>query len=141
MLVVTAVFFCTLGLFFSSFSQRTLISTVLSYSSILISFIFFILCLFFISALGSIGNYPSPLVEDLITASVWLLFSTNPFFAAVMSEVILIEEQSLYLTASNTILQTSFSMPSPWIIYVVFYIVLTIVLISLSVYFVNRQDR
>jgi ABC-type transport system involved in multi-copper enzyme maturation permease subunit len=140
MLVVTAIFFCTLGLFFSSFSQRTLIATVFSYASILISFIVFIFFLFFISAMGSYNN-PSIVIESIVTASTWFLFSTNPFYAATMSEVILVDEQSLFLTTSNIIGNSSFPLPSPWIIYVVFYTILTILLVSLSVYFVKRPDR
>ncbi len=141
MLVITAIFFCTLGLFFSSFSQRTLMATVFSYSAILISFVAFIILLIFFSAVGSYNAYPSPIMEDIVTASTWFLFSTNPFFAATMSEVILIDEQSLFLTTSNAIGYSSFPLPSPWIIYIAFYIILTIVLIALSIFFVNRPDR
>jgi hypothetical protein len=141
MLVVTAIFFCTLGLFFSSFSKRTLISTVFSYASILLSFIVFILLLFFISIIGSYNSYPSTLVENIVTASIWFLFSTNPFYAATVSEVILIDEQSLFITTNSILGTSSFPLPSPWIIYVVFYSFLTVLLIGLSVYFVNRPDR
>jgi len=145
MLVVTAIFFCALGMFYSSFAQRTLIATVLSYATILVSFIFFIMLLFLISAFNSYffgyNNPPSTLFQNIITIAVWFLFSTNSVFAAVMSEVVLIEEQSLYLTTSNFFGNTSLTLPSPWIIYVAFYIFLTVVLISLSVYFVNRPDR
>jgi len=145
MLVVTAIFFCALGMFYSSFAQRTLIATVLSYATILVSFIFFIMLLFLISAFNSYffgyNNPPSTLFQNIITIAVWFLFSTNSVFAAVVSEVVLIEEQSLYLTTSNFFGNTSLTLPSPWIIYVAFYIFLTVVLISLSVYFVNRPDR
>jgi ABC-type transport system involved in multi-copper enzyme maturation permease subunit len=141
MLVITAIFFCTLGLFFSSFSQRTLIATVFSYASILISLIVFIIFLFFISVLGSSSSTPSVLVENIVTVAIWFLFSTNPFFAATMSEVILIDEQSLFITTNNILGTSSLPLPSPWIIYTIFYIILTLVLIGLSVYFVNRPDR
>jgi ABC-type transport system involved in multi-copper enzyme maturation permease subunit len=141
MLVVTAIFLCSLGLFFSSLSQRTLISTVLSYASILVSFIFFILILFSISVLGGINTYPSGLAEDLFSAALWFLFSTNSFFAAVMSEVILIEDQSLFITTNSFLGSTSFPLPSPWIVYVVFHILFTVLLIALSVYFIHRPDR
>lgn len=145
MLVVTAIFFCALGMFYSSFAQRTLIATVLSYATILVLFIFFIMLLFLISAFDSYffgyNNPPSTLFQNIIIIAVWFLFSTNSVFAAVVSEVVLIEEQSLYLTTSNFFGNTSLTLPSPWIIYVAFYIFLTVVLISLSVYFVNRPDR
>jgi ABC-2 type transport system permease protein len=145
MLVVTAVFFCTLGMFYSSFAQRTLIATVFSYATILVSFIFFILLLFSISIIDSTysnSGFASTLSENITTVAVWFLFSTNPLFAATMSEVILVDEQSLYVTTSNVFFgSTSLPLPSPWIIYVVFYVILTIALISLSIYFVNRPDR
>ena len=141
MLVVTAIFFCTLGLFFSSFSKRTLIATVLSYSSILISFIVFIIFLFFISVIDSYNKFPSTLVKNIVTVGMWLLFSTNPFFAATVSEAVLINNQNLFMTTNSFIGNSSLLLPSPWIIYAVFYIILTILLISLSVYFVNRPDR
>jgi ABC-2 type transport system permease protein len=145
MLVVTAIFFCALGMFFSSFAQRTLIATVFSYAAILVSFLFFIMLLFFIGAFDSYffgyNNSPPTVLQNIMTIGVWFLFSTNSLFAAVMSETVLIEDQSLYLTTSSFFGNTSLTLPSPWIIYVAFYIVLTVVLISLSVYFVNRPDR
>ncbi len=140
MLVVTAVFFCTLGLFFSSISQRTLLSTVFSYASILLSFIVFIFLLFFIGMLGSI-NARSVITETVLTTAAWFIFSINPFFAATISEIILIDEQSLWLTSSNLFGTTSFPLPSPWIIYVIFNILLSVLLITLSIYFVKRPDR
>jgi ABC-type transport system involved in multi-copper enzyme maturation permease subunit len=141
MLVVTAIFFCTLGLFFSSFLQRTLLATVYSYSTILISFILFLLFLFFINIIDSYTSSPPALIENFLTAATWALFSTNPFFAAVVSEILLIEDQTLYLTSNVFFGNTSLTLPMPWIIYLVFYILLTILLISLSVYFVKRPDR
>jgi hypothetical protein len=145
MLVVTAVFFCALGMFYSSFAQRTLIATVFSYATILISFILFILLLFSIGIIDSsysYGGFTSTLAENITTVAVWFLFSTNSLFAATMSEVILVDEQSLYVTTSNVFFgSSSLPLPSPWIIYLVFYVILTIILIGLSIYFVNRPDR
>jgi len=141
MLVVTALFFCALGLFFSSLSQRTLVSTVLSYAFILVSFVFFFFFLFFLNILGVIGSSAYKPLEELMNAAAWLLLSINPFFAAVMSEIILIEEQNLFLTAGGYLGSTSFPLPSPWIVYIVFHIALTALLLSLSVYFVARPDQ
>ena len=140
MLVITAIFFCTLGLFFSSFSQRTLTATVFSYASILISFVVFSIFLFFISAIGSFNN-PSTPIKNIVSISMWFLFSTNPFYAATLSEVILIDEHSLFITTNNLLGSSSIPLPSPWIIYVIFYVILTTILIGMSVYFVNRPDR
>ncbi|MCA2002600.1 MAG: ABC transporter permease [Chloroflexi bacterium] len=141
MLAVTVLFFCALGLFFSSFSRRVLVSTVLSYGSILIFTVLFALLLAFINLLGILE--PSNAVwEELLNAAVWLLLSTNPFFAAIVSEIILTEEQSLFFTANSFLGTTSsFPLPSPWIVYVVFHIALSALLLSLSVYFVAQPDQ
>jgi len=141
MLVVTAVFFCTLGLFFSSFAKRTLIATVSCYATILLSFIVLILLLFFISVFESSSIFQSTITDDILSVLIWFLFSTNPFFAAAASEMILIENQSLFITTSGIFGSSSIPLLSPWIIYTVFYSFITILLIVLSIYFVNRPDR
>jgi ABC-2 type transport system permease protein len=141
MLVVTAIFFCTLGLFFSSFAKRTIIATVSSYATILLSFIVLILLLFFISVFNSSSFFQSTITDDILNIIIWFLFSTNSFFAAAMSETILIDNQSLFITTSGIFGSSSIPLLSPWIIYITFYIFVTILLILLSVYFVNRPDR
>jgi len=142
MLVITAIFFCTLGLFFSSFSKRTLISTVFSYGSILLSLIFFVLFLFFMGVFSSSTFSNGPYIEDIVNTAMWFIFSTNPFFAAVVSELILIEDQSLFFTTNNIFGSGSLlPLPLPWIIYIVFYIFLTIILICFSIFFVSRPDK
>lgn len=141
LLVVTAIFYCTLGLFFSSFAKRTLIATVSSYATILLSFVVLILLLFFTSVFQSSSFFRSTITEDILNILIWFLFSTNPFFAAAVSEVILIDSQSLFFTTSGMFGSSSMPLPSPWIIYVVFYGFITILLIGLSIYFVNRPDR
>jgi hypothetical protein len=141
MLVVTAVFFCTLGLFFSSFAKRTLIATVSSYAAILLSFVILILMLFFTSIFSSSSILQSTAIENALNVLIWFLFSTNPFFAAVVSEAILIDSQSLFITTSGIFGSSSIPLLSPWIIYTTFYIIVTILLIVLSIYFVNRPDR
>ena len=141
MLVVTAVFFCTLGLFFSSFAKRTLIATVSSYATILLSFIVLILLLFFVGVFESSNIFQSSITDAMLNILLWFLFSTNPFFAAAMSESILIDNQSLFFTTSGIFGSSSIPLLSPWIIYITFYIFVTILLIALSIYFVNRPDR
>jgi len=142
MLVVTAFAFCALGIFFSSFMKRTLTSTVSSYAAILLSFlalaIFFILIAFFDTSFSSLAN--SRLYENLLLVALWLLVSTNPLLAAVVSEVILIDQQNLFYTTAP-FGTSSFSLPSPWIIYVVVYVLVSILMVFLSIRFVSRPDR
>ena len=141
MLVVTALFFCTLGIFFSSFMKRTLSATVSSYATVLGSFLLLALLLFMIAYLESTSSGNFPVRQRIITLSVWFLISMNPFMAAIISEVILVDQQSLFMT-NNPMFGTGISyLLSPWITYVSIYLALTIILIVLSIYKVKRPDR
>jgi ABC-type transport system involved in multi-copper enzyme maturation permease subunit len=144
MLVVTAVFFCTLGIFFSSIMKRTLTATVASYAVILLSFLILVMIFFLIAYIESISynSLGTQALESILTLILWFLISTNPLMSAVISEVILVDQQSLFFT-QNTLFGGSgpSTLPSPWLIYVAFYLFLTLVLMLLSIYFVKRPDR
>jgi ABC-type transport system involved in multi-copper enzyme maturation permease subunit len=144
MLVVTAVFFCTLGIFFSSFMKRTLSATVASYAVILLTFLILVVIFFLVAYVESFSynTFGSQAMEYLLTVILWFLISTNPLMAAVISEVILVDQQSLFYTSNSLFGSSGPSiLISPWLIYVVFYLFLTVVLILLSIYFVKRPDR
>jgi ABC-type transport system involved in multi-copper enzyme maturation permease subunit len=146
MLVVTAIFYCTLGIFFSSLMRRTLAATISSYAAILLSFLLIGVMFFLIAYIESISysspTPPSKTSQYILIGILWFLISTNPLVAAVMSEVILVDQQSLFFTNSSVFGSNGPStMISPWIIYVGFYSVLTLILIALSIYFVKRPDR
>jgi ABC-type transport system involved in multi-copper enzyme maturation permease subunit len=141
MLVVTAIFFCTLGIFFSSFMKRTLPATVASYAAILSSFLVLIAIFFLIAYFESTSFNSNSVREYILIRVIWFLISTNPFMAAVISEVILVDQQSLFLTNSPILGSGSAQLLSPWIIYVLFYLWLTIVMIVLSIRKVSSPDR
>jgi len=143
MLVVTALFFCTLGIFFSSFLKRTLAATVSSYAAILSSFLVLVMIFFLIAFVEAVSyNTNTGIDEYVLTVLIWILVCTNPLMAAVMSEVILVEEQSLFYTTSSMFGGSGPAfLPSPWIVYVLFYTLLTVILILLSIHFVRRPDR
>jgi ABC-type transport system involved in multi-copper enzyme maturation permease subunit len=140
MLIISAIYFCALGLFFSSLMKRTLAATVSSYAVILLSILMLGVILFlgtFLDATSSINI----IQETVLTIFLWFLISINPLLAAIFSEMILIEEQNLFYT-SNTLFGNSLSyLPSPWIVYVIVYLVVTIILVYLSIRFVSRPDR
>lgn len=139
MLVVTALFFCTLGLFFSSFVKRTLVATVSAYATILISSLLLALFLFLITYFASNSFDLISDNENIWIILLWLLFSTNPLLSAIASEAILIQDQSLFVT--NSFLGNNLWLPSPWILFSIIYLTLTLFLISMSIRFVNRPDR
>lgn len=143
MLVVNAIFFCALGLFFSSFMKRTLGATVAAYGSILV----FLLML---GVVGFVGlNFSSyvfsnnnPMLEDTIVTMLWLMSATNSIASAVISEVMLVQEQSLFFMKQSlpgSGVQMVFI--SPWILHVALYALLSALMILLSIVFVRRPDR
>jgi hypothetical protein len=79
--------------------------------------------------------------ETILTIILWLLISTNPLLAAMLSEMILIDEQNLFYTSNSLFGNTIPYLPSPWIIYVIVFLIVTILLIYLSIRFVDRPDR
>ncbi len=141
MLTVTALAFCALGLFFSSFMKRTLSATVSAYATILGSVVFLIVFFISISYMGvsSYGN--SSYNQNLTTLLVWFVLSTSPLPAAVISEVILIDEQSLFVTRNSPFGSSTLALPSPWIIFVLVYLALTLLMVLVSIRFVQRPDR
>ena len=143
MMVVTAVFYCTLGMLFSSLMKRTLAATVASYATIILSFILLGLAFFLLAAMSpaiSLAGSKSWLAT-LLSIITWALVCTNPVLAAVMSEQILISDQSLFFTSTPLFGSHSLLLPSPWIPFIVIFIGLTLLMIAVSVRRVRRADR
>lgn len=145
LLIVSALAFSSLGLFFSSFSRRTLVSTVLAYGSVLV--LVFGLPVMTISSLpffeiivGGIIDQITMASGILVVAFAWLVVATNPLATAVLTEVIFLQEGSL--THFSLPIRDDFSLIfiSPWIGYSVFYLLLSAVLITASIRIVNRAD-
>jgi ABC-2 type transport system permease protein len=144
LMVVTAIFFCTLGMLFSSLMKRTLAATVASYATIIVSFILLGLTFFMLAALSpALSSNPSSRawLEIPLGVLTWALVCTNPVLAAVMSEEILVQDQSLLYTHMPLFGSHSLYLPSPWMPFTAIYIGLTLLMILVSVRQVQRSDR
>ena len=111
---------------------------------ILLSFLILVVIFFMIAYIESVSynSFGVQAVQDVLTAAAWFLISTNPLMAAVMTEVILVDQQSLFYTTSPLFGGAGpIYLPSPWIVYTILYTGLTFVLILLSIYYVNKPDR
>jgi ABC-2 type transport system permease protein len=143
-LIVTAVFFCSLGLFFSSLLKRTLAATITSYASILLSALALVLFVFMFGLFESLlyNSYNNNAVlEKLATFVMWIFVSSNSLLTVLFSEMILIEQQSLFFTSSPFFGSSSMTLPSPWTIYLLLYTLLTALLIFLSIRLVRRPEH
>ncbi len=140
-LAVNTLFFCALGLFCSSFTKRTLTATVTSYAIILLSMLGLGLIVFMIGFYSASPNSnASPAFTNVLLLVLWLMASTNPFSAAILSEIFLIQDQTLFLV-KLPISSGSIYLLSPWILHVALYLALTALMIFLTIQFVKQPDR
>ena len=145
LLVVSALAFSSIGIFFSSLTKRTLVSTVLSYgAAMMIIFGLPILVLISINLLQTAMNNPANQIsltnQAFLVLGGWLLVSINPIATAIVTELILISEQSAFYYALPLSGGATFPILSPWISYTLFYLLLSVVLIGLSVRFVKKRE-
>lgn len=144
LLVVTAVAFLAIGLFYSSLSRRTLVATVLSYgTSLLLVFGLPLLILVFSilqsnlnSRLGAMGGFDQAFLMILL----WIVVCFNPLAAAIGSEVVLMENDSLWYM-SQSYNGVNFYFPSPWYVYTIVYLLLSLLLLWLAVRRVSRPEH
>jgi len=145
-LVITAIFFCAVGIFFSSLFPRTLISTVLSYAVAIflvfgIPMISLIILSLFSALLGDTYNAISPLMKLFLILSGWLFVSITPLGTIITTEIVLLQQQNPYFASIPLGDRINISLPSPWIPYLLIYFLLSVVLLWLSVRLVKRIDQ
>jgi ABC-type transport system involved in multi-copper enzyme maturation permease subunit len=149
LLIISTFSFCTIAIFFSSLVKSTLSATVLSYlvsNFILLGLPAILLILVavsdpilydldFLDALGL-----DIFIEVVIIFIGWVLVSLNPISAAIASEVMLIEEQTLLYSMYHIAGSVDIPLISPWIPFSIFYILVSIIFYLLSILLVNRKD-
>jgi ABC-type transport system involved in multi-copper enzyme maturation permease subunit len=143
-LATSAVVFCAVGLFLSSLFARTLVASVLAYAfAILMNFGIPIMMLLMITVLGARFSglaAPASLWTVLWAYVAWLGISLTPPAAMIATEVALIDGQGVWL-ARLPLDGRQLVFISPWIIYVGFYLLLSLALIWLSIKLVARAER
>lgn len=146
MLFVTALTFCSIGLFFSSCQRRTVVANVLAYTTTLIIIAGLPLLLF----IGQLAlplivniyeNLSNPTVDIWVIAIGWLITALNPLLAGAMSEALLIETQAIWFTSMPISPGRSITVISPWLGYVIFYTLLSLYLLRRSTKFVSRPEK
>lgn len=149
LLLVTALAFSTVGLFFSSFIRSTLASTVISYvGAILLVFgvpmVLTIALGFFGGLSGWTGGNPTSaqqtLVEIILYVFGYLLVAVNPLATLIASELMFTEQQALFFTTLPLSNNMQFPIVAPWITYFLLYFLLSLALIWLSIHFVRRVE-
>ncbi len=142
-LVTTAIAFGAVGVFFSALMQRTLGASVLTYTFALLTTLGLPLLLLTLLPITSIFYYntPDPLVEGILYYLGGLLIAINPIATAVATEVILIQEHSAFYFTVGLNNGAQIPLLSPWLVYIPFYLLLSLTLTLMSVAVVRRVEK
>jgi len=144
-LVVTAVTYGAIGIYFSATMQKTLTASVLTYVIALILTIALPLLTFvmlsFVSVLLLSSSGSGQIAEYLLFAVFALLACSNPIATAILSEVVLQQNGSAFYFTQTFPNGWSVPLPSPWIAYTVIYLLVALILMRLSVVAVRRVDQ
>ncbi len=148
LLLVTAFAFAVIGLFFSTFARTTLVSTVLTYSTALLTAIGLpVLVLLFATLLLEplIYGYGSTSVSWIVEAGLLylaiFLASLSPISAAVVTEMFLLEEDAILYYWQELDSARLIPVPSSWLVFTVFHIGLALVLLLAIVLRVRGQEK
>ncbi len=132
-LIMTAILYATVGLFWSTVMRTTLGATVMAQGMIILSllgipFIFSITGVMVSSARG----WNDPTESLIFVYSMGTLLSLHPFIALGLTEILLAQgENPFYFTFDSG--QLSLLLPSPWLAYTLLALFLTILFLFLSV--------
>ncbi len=144
-LAVTAVAFCAAGIFFSSLFSRVLLSTVLAYAFAIfvvfgIPMILLLVLLVLGAGLGGAIDSISLRTQMMLIFIGWLAVSMTPGATIVATEVALLDQQGLLLARLHLGNGSEVAFPSPWIFYVVFYLLVSIGMLWFSAKRVSRIE-
>ena len=144
LLLVSAVTFALVGLFFSSLLRSTLAASVATFtSSLMLTFGLPAAAVVLVPLLGSTvfaRAAPNPLLEVGLTYLGLALASTNLPATLVVSEIFLIEQNTV-VGYTEVISGTTVYIFSPWYVYLVLYTLLALFLYWLTVRRVRRIPK
>jgi ABC-2 type transport system permease protein len=150
-LLVTALAVGAASTYFSSRMKSTLSATVVSYAFALLCTAGLPILLTMLAPIlgfASTGLFMEEPHWSVIAALIYIggfLLSTNPIATIILSEVVLIEEQTLFffkmsLPVTNAPV-TDIWLISPWVVYVLFYLLIALLAYWLSVRRVRRTEQ
>lgn len=143
LILVSAVAFALLGLFFSAFMRSTLASSVVTFAMALaLTLGLPAAAMIVVPIVGAMLSGPAttPLTEVVLLYLGLSLATTNLPATVIISELLLIQEDALFLT-TETISGYTVYLFSPWTIYLVLYLLLSLLLYLGAVRRVRRIPR
>jgi hypothetical protein len=127
-----------MGIFLSSGFKRSNVATVISYAGIPLT----IVITFVIWAIVQSSGPPEGFNERVFVYGLWIFASTNPFLAALISQLMWTEMNSLYIVYVPPITTgAGYFFFSPWIIYLILYVIMSFTLITVSARLVAKPEK
>ncbi len=144
-LIATAVLLGTVGVFFSALTRRTLSASVLSYGVAMLSVLILPVALVVLAPLlgqGMVGATALPgWLEGTFYYGLGLLVATNPMATLLTTLFLLIDRQEAGFFLITLQDGSSIWLVSPWIVFVIFSLIASIILIIVAIRRVNLIDE
>lgn len=145
LLMLSALLYSSLGLFVSSIARTATVAHMINYA-IVVPLLFgvpFLMFLIGVASAGAVFNWleqPPFVVAILLTYSILFFISINPVSMAIASAIFL-QETGNYFFSVETFFQNSVPLPAPWLVFVVFSLVASYILIEATIIRVERVSR
>ncbi len=137
-MLLEALFLATAGLYFSTYTRRTFSANILTYAAIA----FVVFGLPFIGGMMTLdlnaGSYQAPNAATVYIAGVLLCF--NPPLVLLMTHAVYTQHQSLFTFTYTATNGQTLTLASPWIVFSVLYLGLTVILLWSAIRRVRRVE-
>lgn len=145
-LLLTTLLFCSLGIFVSSFARSATIANMINYAAVIPLLLGVPFMSMFMGILTGglfferfLDNAPFVLIAA-ITYIILFLLSINPLSMAFTSEIF-IQETGSYFFSVERFFDSDVPIIAPWIIYVIFCLIMSYIFIAAAINRVGRVDR
>ncbi len=146
-LVMTAIMLGTVGVFFSALTRRTLSASVMSYAFALFTILVLPVVLVVLGptfgrAFTFYGPAASPVLEAVFYYGLGLLVATNPMATLLGTLMLLIDRQEVgFFTVTLQSNGSTIPMVSPWIVFVLFSLIVSAVMFVMAIRRVDRIEE
>lgn len=138
-LVVTAVLYAAVGIYFSSTTQRTLTASVLTYAFALVMTVGLPIATGVLASLTTAVQFSDqPGIELLLNYLLYATSALNPVSAAILTEINLLGGNGIFIFTESLSDGRTFPLVSPWIPFTVIYLLATFVIMRLSVQAIRK---
>lgn len=145
LLLLTTLLYCSWGLFVSSFARTVTIANMINYVAIVpmllgVPFLLFLVGVMSAGAAISVFQHPPFLVALVLSYAILLFVSINPVSMGIAS-AIFVQETGSYVFSVEKFFDANIPIISPWVVFVVFAVVVSYILIKATISRVARVPR